>query len=169
MILYHGSNLDIQKIELPKCRPNKDFGQGFYLTTIREQAIRMAQRVSKMFGGNAVLNVYEFDDSILKKNKLNIRKFDSPSIEWAKFVITNRNASRIKNPQEDNNIDNRLDIVIGPIADDDLVLLFRQFTDGAISVETLVEEMKYKKLTNQYSFHTENALKCLTKKGTENV
>lgn len=169
MILYHGSNLDIQKIELLKCRPNKDFGQGFYLTTIKEQAIRMAQRVSRMFGGNAVLNVYEFDDSILERNELNIRKFDSPSIEWAKFVITNRNASRIKNPQEDNNIDNRFDIVIGPIADDDLALLFRQFTDGAISVEILVEEMKFKKLTNQYSFHTENAIKYLTKKGAENV
>ncbi len=169
MILYHGSNIDIQKIELSKCNPNKDFGQGFYLTTIKEQAIRMAQRVSRMFGGNAVLNVYEFDDSILQKEDLNIRKFDSPSIEWAKFVITNRNASRTKNPQEDNNIDNRFDIVIGPIADDDLALLFRQFTDGAISVETLVEEMKFKKLTNQYSFHTENAIKYLTKKGAENV
>lgn len=169
MILYHGSNLDIQKIELSKCRPNKDFGQGFYLTTIKEQAIRMAQRVSRMFGRNAVLNVYEFDDSILERNELNIRKFDSPSIEWAKFVITNRNASRLKNPQEDNNIDNRFDVVIGPIADDDLALLFRQFTDGAISVETLVEEMKFKKLTNQYSFHTENALEYLTKKGAENV
>ncbi len=169
MILYHGSNIDIQKIELSKCRPNKDFGQGFYLTTIKEQAVRMAQRVSRMFGGNAVLNVYELDDSILKKEKLNIRKFDSPSIEWAKFVITNRNVSRIKNPQEDNNIDNRFDIVIGPIADDDLALLFRQFADGAISAETLVEEMKFKKLTNQYSFHTENAIRYLTKKEAQNV
>lgn len=169
MILYHGSNIDIQKIELSKCRPNKDFGQGFYLTTIKEQAVRMAQRVSRMFGGNAVLNVYEFDDSILEKNELNIRKFDSPSIEWAKFVITNRNASRIKNPQEDNNIDNRFDIVIGPIADDDLALLFRQFAEGAISVENLIEEMKFKKLTNQYSFHTENVIKYLTKKEAENV
>ena len=36
--LYRGSNVDIQKIELSKCRPNKDFGKGFYLTTSREQA-----------------------------------------------------------------------------------------------------------------------------------
>lgn len=32
MILYHGSNIAIDVIDLSKCRPNKDFGQGFYLT-----------------------------------------------------------------------------------------------------------------------------------------
>lgn len=30
MKLYHGTNLDIEKIELSKCRPYKDFGTGFY-------------------------------------------------------------------------------------------------------------------------------------------
>lgn len=28
MTLYHGSNVDIQKIELSKCSPNKDFEKG---------------------------------------------------------------------------------------------------------------------------------------------
>ncbi len=59
--------------------------------------------------------------------------------------------------------------VCGPIADDDLALLFRQFSDGLISVETLVNEMKFKKLTNQYSFHTEKALFYLIKNGVQNV
>ena len=36
MILYHGSNLEIDVIDLNKCRPNKDFGKGFYLTDIPE-------------------------------------------------------------------------------------------------------------------------------------
>ena len=68
-----------------------------------------------------------------------------------------------------NNIDNRYDIVIGPIANDDLALLFRQFSDGLISVETLVKEMEFKKLTDQYSFHTEQAIKYLTKVGVYHV
>ncbi|MGN0739294.1 MAG: DUF3990 domain-containing protein [Treponema sp.] len=169
MILYHGSNIDIQKIDLSQCRPGKDFGQGFYLTEIKEQAVRMAQRVSRMFGGNAVLNVYDFDDSILSENKLAVKIFEKPSVDWAKFVITNRNASRIKVPQEENNIDNKFDIVIGPVADDDLALLFRQFSDGVISVETLMQEMNFKELTNQYSFHTERAVSFLTKVEVQNV
>jgi hypothetical protein len=42
MILYHGSNIKIIDVDLSKARPFKDFGQGFYLTEIREQAERMA-------------------------------------------------------------------------------------------------------------------------------
>ena len=38
MILYHGSNMAIDGIDLNRCRPYKDFGRGFYLTDIREQA-----------------------------------------------------------------------------------------------------------------------------------
>ena len=52
MILYHGSNLKIEKIDLLKCRPYKDFGQGFYCTTIRKQAEFMAERVVRREGRN---------------------------------------------------------------------------------------------------------------------
>ena len=45
MRLYHGSNLDIKEIDLSKCRPYKDFGQGFYLTDLEEQAVKMAKHV----------------------------------------------------------------------------------------------------------------------------
>ena len=169
MILFHGSNTDIVHIDLSKCRPNKDFGQGFYLTTIREQAVRMAQRVARMYGGTPILDIYDFDNSENKLDALNIRHFDGPSVEWAQFVITNRNATKLKEPQEDSNIDGRFDLVIGPIANDDLALLFRQFSEGTISVETLVSEMKFKKLTDQYSFHSERALALLTKKESVHV
>lgn len=53
--------------------------------------------------------------------------------------------------------------IAGPIANDDLALLFRQFSNGIIDVNTLTKEMQYKKLTNQYSFHTEKSLKYLKK------
>ncbi|MBQ7159121.1 MAG: DUF3990 domain-containing protein [Treponema sp.] len=169
MILFHGSNVNIQQIELLKCKPYKDFGKGFYLTTILEQAKRMALRTARMFGGTPCVNKYFVDDAVFSSEKLNIKLFENPCEEWAKFVIANRNYNRIDTPQEDNNSDNRYDIVIGPIANDDLALLFRQFTDGLISVETLIKEMKFKKLTNQCSFHTERAIALLKKDGVEYV
>ena len=58
---------------------------------------------------------------------------------------------------------------MGPIANDDLALLFRQFSDGLITVETLTREMELKKLTNQYSFHSEKALSYLIKTGIKHV
>lgn len=42
MILYHGTNADIQSVDLQKGLRHKDFGMGFYLTPARATAIRMA-------------------------------------------------------------------------------------------------------------------------------
>ena len=42
MILYHGSNVEIDEIDLLKSKPNKDFGRGFYLSENSEQALEMA-------------------------------------------------------------------------------------------------------------------------------
>lgn len=44
MILFHGTNTDFGAIDLTRCRPNKDFGQGFYLTDDYDQAHDMAER-----------------------------------------------------------------------------------------------------------------------------
>ena len=38
MRLYYGSNIVIDNINLAMCRPYKDFGRGFYLTDIEEEA-----------------------------------------------------------------------------------------------------------------------------------
>lgn len=44
MILYHGTNIDFQKIDIRESNPYKDFGQGFYLTDIFLQAENMANK-----------------------------------------------------------------------------------------------------------------------------
>jgi hypothetical protein len=49
MIVYHGSNIIIENIDLNKCRPYKDFGKGFYCTTIKSQAELMAKRVAAIY------------------------------------------------------------------------------------------------------------------------
>ena len=49
------------------------------------------------------------------------------------------------------------------LANDDLSLLFRQFSNGMITVDMLIREMEFKKLTDQYSFHTEEAAALLRK------
>lgn len=159
MILYHGSNLAIDRINLTVCRPHKDFGQGFYLTTIEDQAQKMAKRVSRLYGGEPIVNVYSLDETVLQKETLSMRRFETPTIEWALFVTNNRNGIT----DTDHNLDAKYDIVIGPVADDDLSLLFSLFTDGFIDKTALMNGMKFKKLTDQYSFHTERAIELLHK------
>ena len=48
MILYHGSNAELDSINLDKCMPFKDFGKGFYTSPLQEQAHRMAKRTVKI-------------------------------------------------------------------------------------------------------------------------
>ncbi len=166
MILYHGSNIEIEEIKLEKCRPYKDFGQGFYLTPIKEQAHKMAVRVSRIYGENPIVTIFEFEEE--KSQTLNVKVFDSPIESWAKFVLNNRSRKYEDIGSKECNHDNKYDIVKGPIANDDLALLFRQFSSGLIDVHTLVKGMEYKKLTNQYSFHTNDAILCLKKVGVLN-
>ena len=44
MKLYHGTNADIDAIDLNRGLRHKDFGKGFYLTPDLTTAIRVAQK-----------------------------------------------------------------------------------------------------------------------------
>lgn len=164
MRLYHGSNTAFREIDLSLCRPNKDFGRGFYLTPDRAAADRMALRTVRRFEGRPYVMTFEFDDSVL--DGVSVKRFAMPSEEWAMFVMANR---RPDAPAEDHNRDNRYGLVIGPVANDDLALLFRQFAIGLVTIEMMVREMRYKKLTVQCSFHTPAALAALSFVGVDDV
>lgn len=97
---------------------------------------------------------------------LSIKDFGiQTSEEWARFVRNNRNKKFNDFSNPDCNFDNKYDIVIGPIADDDMALLFRQYENGMITFENMLSGMIYKETTNQYSFHTQKAISLLRKVG----
>lgn len=154
MILFHGSNTAIDKIDLGKCRPYKDFGKGFYLTDIRDQAERMASRTVRIFKGQPTLTLFEFDLEAAINQGLKIKVFNSPDEEWARFVMANRN---INHPQPAHDFD----IVIGPVADDTIVRLLRMYVENYLTESQLVKELTFSKVTSQYFFHTEAAIKML--------
>ena len=164
MRLYHGSNMAFRDVDLSVCRPNKDFGQGFYLAPDRIAAERMAKRTVRRFGGKAYLMTYEFDEAALVD--VPVKRFPQPSEEWAMFVMANR---RPQGAATDHNRDNRYGMVVGPVANDDLALLFCYFFFGLVTVEMLVREMQFKQLTIQYSFHTPLAVSALKFVGVDDV
>ena len=173
MRLYHGSNIVIDNINLAMCRPYKDFGQGFYLTDIEKQAEKMAIRVARIYGEKPIVNIYEIDDDFKDFKDLKDLKIKNFGIqtteEWARFVMNNRSRvfTDIKNVLC--NKDNKYDIVIGPVADDNMALLFRQYENEIIDFETLVKGMIYKETSSQYSFHTEKSVKLLRKVMSKDV
>ena len=153
MKLYHGTNIDFQAIDLTKSNPYKDFGRGFYLTSIYEQACEMADKRAKFYGGQPVVKAYDFDECCLSDGVLKVKQFSSVSVEWASFI--NKNRSRKSLFHHD------YDIVVGPVADDGVAYLLDRFNDGLIDLEELASELEYKELNNQYYFGTEEAIKHL--------
>ena len=64
MFLYHGSTVEIKKIDLTLSKPNKDFGRGFYLSDNFEQAYEMATYKAGLFGTEPYVTKFEFDESL---------------------------------------------------------------------------------------------------------
>ena len=91
MRLFHGSNTAFRDVDLSVCRPNKDFGQGFYLAPDRIAAERMAKRTVRRFGGKAYLMAFDFDEAMLAD--VPIKRFPQPSEEWAMFVMAKKMAA----------------------------------------------------------------------------
>lgn len=156
--LYHGSNVEINKIDLSLSRRGKDFGCGFYLNADKQQAIEMAVRTSnRMRTGSPVVTAFEFDDSILSTDILKIKIFEDYTTDWADFILMNRN-NLSEEPVH------QYDIVVGPIADDTVGVQIRRYIMGYISIEKLIEELKYRgNHSVQYFFATESAIKLLKK------
>lgn len=158
MKLYHGSNVEVCEPDLSRSKPYKDFGQGFYLSADKGQAVRMAeQKTLQLLCGEPTVSEFEFDESLLASGELNVKIFDDYSVEWATFILMNRDM-KAQHPAHD------YDIVYGPIADDGVAFQLRRFQSGVISLKELVEELKYARgITFQYFFGTPLALSKLTK------
>lgn len=157
MILFHGSNVPIEIIDLSKSRPGKDFGRGFYLSEDKEQAIEMAESKVAFLGGEPIVTSFEFDESFLSSNNLKVKLFDSYTEEWARFVYDNRENFTDKPIHQ-------YDIIYGPIANDRVGAQIRNFKNGNIDIEELINRIKYLKgITFQYFFGTEAAIKTLHK------
>ena len=76
MILYHGSNISFDHIDLTKSLPNKDFGKGFYLSESEEQAMQMANFKSQLLGGESVVTRFEFDNALMHSETLRTKIFE---------------------------------------------------------------------------------------------
>ena len=76
MILYHGSFLEIANPDLIHSRSNVDFGRGFYVTPLYEQAAKWCGKFIRR-GKDGIISRYEYNKD--REAELKILKFDSYS------------------------------------------------------------------------------------------
>ena len=155
MKLYHGSTVDVQRIELAKSKPNKDFGRAFYLSDDELQALEMAQFRAEFEETSPVVNVYEFDGTLFQQFRY--KRFEDYSTEWAHFVYDRRTEPQGLTLHD-------YDIVYGPIANDRIGAQIARFKQGYITFDEFLQRIKYiKGITFQYAFCTQEAIDKLIK------
>ncbi len=149
MRLYHTSLFQIPVPDTQHSRKNLDFGRGFYLTSIKEQALRYAERFSNR-GKVVWLNVYEMKEDW---EDWNVRIFNEYSEEWLDFVAD----CRLEKSEED------FDMVIGGVADDKVFETIDLYFAGLMSKENALNRLSFIHPNIQYCIRSEEMLRnCLT-------
>ena len=160
MILYHGSNLIVDKPLLVPQNRALDFGSGFYTTENKVQAISFAEKVfRRRKEGEPIVSVYEFDECTAF-DECSILRFDIANEAWLDFVSDNRNRTYQGKQHE---------LIYGPVADDDIFLVFQLYAGGGLTKEETLTRLKMKKLYNQLVFGSEKALSYLKFTGTSDT
>jgi len=152
MIVYHGSNVVVEKPILLKTKRTLDFGAGFYTTTNKNQAISFAQKVMMRTGSktNAV-SMYEIDFELIERTN-QVLKFNAPNEEWLDFIFANRQG--IYDGKQ-------YDVVCGAVADDTIYRVFGLYEAGLLTKDETLKRLKIPKLFDQVTFCTEKALSQL--------
>lgn len=159
MILYHGTNLVVEKPRPVEQNRYLDFGFGFYTTSNLEQARNFALKVVRRKGGVPIVNAYEFDEE-QAESMAYCKRFSAPNENWLDFVSDNRNGVyRGKS----------YGIVIGPVANDDVYTTLQLYLGGFLTREQTLQTLKIKKLYNQYVFKTQETMDLLHFKSYEEV
>ena len=138
--VFHGSFIEVSKPLVALSRPNLDFGQGFYVTDLRQQAVRWAERIATRRLTNPVLNIYEFDDDAAKQG-FRYLKFESYDKAWLDFIVANRKGKMLWKG---------FDVVEGGVANDNVIDTVEDYIRGRMSAEAALMELSRHKPNNQF-------------------
>lgn len=133
MTVYHGSYTAVECPDTKHSRDNLDFGRGFYVTAIKEQASKWARRFAVSIG-KGVVTAYLFDYETCKNN-YKTKEFDTYSEEWLDFVLKSRKGESC----------GQYDVVAGGIANDKVFNTVELYYDGLINRGAALRRLRYEK------------------------
>ena len=149
MRLYHSSSVVVERPDLDHSRKYLDFGRGFYLTSILEQAQRYGERFKRR-GKDAWLNIYEFS---CDETEWNIFRFEAYDKTWLDFI------SKCRAGEDES----KYDLVVGGIANDRGILTLDRYLTGEISLQETLGLLEFVTPNIQYCVRSEEMLRrCLT-------
>ncbi len=161
--LYHGSYISVSTPLVGLGRKKVDFGQGFYLTNLQEQAKAWAATIAERKGRNTkpIVSAYILDDDSIKNSGFRVKIFDSYDLEWLEYVIDCRRGGEMQK---------QYDIVEGGVANDNVIDTVEDYENGVITAEQALGQLRYKKVNHQICILNQEIIdKYLTFKHSETV
>lgn len=139
MNVFHGSTEIIRQPLANAGHPNLDFGPGFYVTDLRDQAIFWANRPVNNDRPHW-LNIYELDMEGILNSSFRYLRFSSYDFEWLEFVVANRRGEQLWQTY---------DLVEGGIANDRVFNIIELYAAGLTPREEALARLRYEKPNNQ--------------------
>lgn len=138
--VYHGAAQEVKAPLVHVGRENLDFGKGFYVTDIRNQAKTWAEIKSRyLLDGTGYINEYLFDfDNAIKNSRYKI--FDKYDGEWLHFIVDSRDGIKVWKDY---------DVIEGGVANDRVIDTVEAFKAGQISEEKALQELSKHQPNNQ--------------------
>ncbi len=177
-ILYHGSYIVVDKPDLSQCRKGKDFGQGFYLTTSKAQAIKFVKTSIKKAISDKIISADTATGYIsMYKSKtidgLKVFEFTNADSEWLHCVIAHRKLGSVAGEIEKYK---DFDIISGKIANDTTNTVITAYMDGLYgevgsdSADRIaIGFLEPDNLKDQICYRTQKAIETLKYLGCESV
>ena len=148
MLVYHSSDQCFERPDVLHSRDALDFGKGFYVTRLKDQAEKYANRFLRL-NKDAYLHIFEFTPDI----ELRIKFFDSYNEEWLNFVCACRKGQDIYR---------QYDIIEGGVANDKVFQTVDLYMAGIYNKEQALQNLAFEMPNNQLCFITQKAIdKCL--------
>lgn len=153
--VYHGSTHRVVHPLVALGRKNLDFGQGFYVTTYREQAIQWAMRQQILRRSQeAWLNVYVLDMEKVSAGNYALKRLDGYNNEWLEFIAASRHG---QTPWQG------YDLIEGGVANDKVVDAVEAYLAGLADVEHTLNKLAYASPNNQICLLNQELIDtCLT-------
>lgn len=140
--LYHGSYMEVSQPLAKAGRRNLDFGSGFYLTQIKDQAEKWAMAIASRKGRNVkpVVSTFHFDVDKAKEDGVRFKVFAAYDMEWLNYVVSCRQGK---------NFSSDFDVVEGGVANDNVIDTVEDYEKGVITAEQALGQLQYKKVNHQ--------------------
>ena len=136
--VFHGSYTQVNKPDLSFSRDTLDFGRGFYVTTLYDQACSWALRWERRHK-KAIVNTYCFHDEIIGELGIKVKDFPVYDREWLRFVAANREGKPVE----------KYDVVRGGIANDKVFNTLELFFSKLIPEDEALKRLRYEKPNHQ--------------------